>query len=75
MATEILSLADILTTEEMRALMDADFSPGAIIKKFLEHPQVAAMEYKAEEGKFHITFTDGEVAKMRIIFSSNEEGT
>ncbi len=66
MTKEVFSLADILTLEEMRELSEADFSPENIIRKFEKDSMVKKVEYKGEEDRFYITFTDGEIVDLKI---------
>lgn len=72
MSKEVISLADILTLQEMRALSEIDLSPENIIRNFQEDPRVKMVEYKADESRFYITFMDGEMADFRILFSENK---
>jgi len=72
MSKEVVSLADILTIEDMRALWNCDLSPEMIIETFLEDPRIAGIEYNKEEGRFYVTAADGETSSFRI-FSANKE--
>ena len=75
MSKEICSLSDILTLEEMEALSEVDLSPENIIREFEKDPRVKTVEYKNIEKRFYITFTDGEIASFRILFSNDKNDT
>jgi len=75
MSKEICSLSDILTLEEMEALSEVDLSPENIIREFEKDPRVKTVEYKNSEKRFYITFTDGEIASFRILFSNDKNDT
>lgn len=65
-----LSLADILTAEQMKTLTEIDLSPEYIIKKFEEDPRIQKVTYNPKENRFYVIFEDGEKTYFKIHFPS-----